>query len=161
MCCNVTFADMCCYATFADMCCYVTFAERILLIVICFFVVFHVATAVIIVASVYRYSQKPVIAVNSGGPLESVIDGETGFLCEATPHMFAQAMRILVEQPAVVARMAAAARPHVVRHFSLEAFGAKLDAVLRRMCDTDTADTERINEDADVVAGKTKTKKNK
>ena len=27
------------------------------------------------------YSQKPIIAVASGGPLESVVDGITGFLC--------------------------------------------------------------------------------
>ncbi|KAJ3390430.1 Alpha-1,3-mannosyltransferase-like protein [Lobulomyces angularis] len=29
------------------------------------------------------YAKVPVIAVNSGGPMETVIDGETGFLCEA------------------------------------------------------------------------------
>ncbi|KAI9989509.1 hypothetical protein PInf_019792 [Phytophthora infestans] len=34
----------------------------------------------------------PVIAVSSGGPLESIADGETGFLCQQKPEAFAEAM---------------------------------------------------------------------
>ena len=30
---------------------------------------------------------KPVIACNSGGPVESIVDGITGILCEPTPEV--------------------------------------------------------------------------
>jgi alpha-1,3/alpha-1,6-mannosyltransferase len=36
------------------------------------------------------YSGRPVVACASGGPRESVLDGETGLLCEHTPRAFAQ-----------------------------------------------------------------------
>lgn len=39
---------------------------------------------------------RPVIACNSGGPQESVVDGSTGFLCEPTTDAFATAMRSLM-----------------------------------------------------------------
>ena len=38
------------------------------------------------------FLQKPVIAVNNGGPRETIIDGETGYLCEPQPKDFANAM---------------------------------------------------------------------
>jgi glycogen synthase len=38
---------------------------------------------------------RPVVACSSGGPLESVVDGETGFLCDPTPSAFAAAMHKL------------------------------------------------------------------
>lgn len=42
-------------------------------------------------------ARRPVIAANSGGPLESVAHGRTGFLCEPDPAAFAAAMaRLLV-----------------------------------------------------------------
>jgi alpha-1,3/alpha-1,6-mannosyltransferase len=34
----------------------------------------------------------PVIACNSGGPTESVIDGKTGYLCDPNPAAFSAAM---------------------------------------------------------------------
>jgi glycosyltransferase involved in cell wall biosynthesis len=34
------------------------------------------------------YAGRPVIAVKSGGPMETVVDGKTGFLCEKTPKRF-------------------------------------------------------------------------
>ena len=37
-------------------------------------------------------SCRPVIAVASGGPLESVLDGETGHLCQPTPEVSARAV---------------------------------------------------------------------
>ena len=44
---------------------------------------------------------RPVIACASGGPLESVAHGRTGFLCDPGPAAFAAAMaRLLVRAPA-------------------------------------------------------------
>ena len=42
---------------------------------------------------------KPVIACNSGGPRESIVQGVTGLLCEPQPAAFAAAMRILLARP--------------------------------------------------------------
>ena len=39
---------------------------------------------------------RPVVACNSGGPKESVIDGVTGFLCAPEPSSFAAAMTKLL-----------------------------------------------------------------
>ena len=42
-------------------------------------------------------AQRAVIACNSGGPTESIVDGVTGFLCEPTPAAFAAAARRLLD----------------------------------------------------------------
>jgi alpha-1,3/alpha-1,6-mannosyltransferase len=76
-------------------------------------------------------SSRPVIAVRSGGPLETVRDGETGFLCEPTPKAFATAIVRVLAEPDSAERMGRAARAHVVESFSVAAFGAKLDAIVR------------------------------
>lgn len=43
------------------------------------------------------YCECPVIAVNSGGPLETVITGHTGILCSPTGACFANAMKDLLD----------------------------------------------------------------
>ena len=37
----------------------------------------------------------PVIAVNNGGPVETILHGKTGYLCVQTPDSFASAMKLL------------------------------------------------------------------
>lgn len=85
---------------------------------------------------------RPVVAVNSGGPTESVVTGVTGFLCDATPVAFAGAMAGLMggEGPAKkgaekgggkAEEMGAAARAHVEAKFSRRAFGEALDGYVR------------------------------
>ena len=69
---------------------------------------------------------KPVLAVNSGGPTESVVDGETGFLLEPTPAAFAAAMARCADTPALRERMGRRAAEHV-RRYSWEAFVRRLD----------------------------------
>lgn len=39
---------------------------------------------------------RPVIACNSGGPRETILNGRTGFLCEPQPQSFAAALRNLL-----------------------------------------------------------------
>jgi glycosyltransferase involved in cell wall biosynthesis len=39
------------------------------------------------------YCQLPVVAVNDGGPTETVVDGLTGFLCDPDPESFAEVKR--------------------------------------------------------------------
>ena len=45
---------------------------------------------------------KPVIAVNRGGPSETILDGETGYLVDPTPERFARAMERLADNPDLV-----------------------------------------------------------
>ncbi|KAM8825910.1 alpha-1,3/1,6-mannosyltransferase ALG2 [Synchiropus picturatus] len=75
----------------------------------------------------------PVIAVNSGGPLESVVDGETGFLCEPTAHAFSQAMEKLVMDPVLRRKMGQAGRKRVQDKFSLQAFSDQLHGCILQL----------------------------
>lgn len=72
-------------------------------------------------------ARRPVVACNNGGPLESVVDGTTGLLCEPTPAAFAAAYARLL-QPGAAEAMAEAARRHVEGKFSRGAFGVQLEA---------------------------------
>lgn len=81
------------------------------------------------------YMQRPVIAVNSGGPLESVAHGETGFLCEPTPAAFADAMARFVRDPESSRRMGEMGRQRVIDRFSFEAFTSSLDNIVRQTLD--------------------------
>lgn len=72
------------------------------------------------------YMQCPVIAVASGGPLESVANGETGFLCQPTAESFAEAMQRFVVEPELKQRVGKAGRERVLGRFSLKAFTDQL-----------------------------------
>ncbi|XP_028673240.2 alpha-1,3/1,6-mannosyltransferase ALG2 isoform X1 [Erpetoichthys calabaricus] len=72
------------------------------------------------------YTRCPVIAVNSGGPLESIADGETGFLCDPQPKLFAEAMEKFVKDPILKKKMGEAGRQQVLKLFSPEAFATQL-----------------------------------
>ncbi|KAM9724566.1 alpha-1,3/1,6-mannosyltransferase ALG2 [Menidia menidia] len=75
----------------------------------------------------------PVIAVNSGGPLESVSDGETGFLCPPTAEAFSLAMERLVREPQLHRDMGQAGRRRVQEKFSLQAFSDQLHGYIVRL----------------------------
>lgn len=72
------------------------------------------------------YMKCPVIAVNSGGPLESVINNVTGFLCDPLPTQFSEAMEKFVKDPSLKRTMGIAGRTRVLEKFSSEAFSEKL-----------------------------------
>jgi len=73
---------------------------------------------------------RAVIAAASGGPQESVRDGETGFLCPPTAVAFADALQRLIDEPALADRLGDAGRARVIQHFSRRAFGERLDAII-------------------------------
>ncbi|XP_047330633.1 alpha-1,3/1,6-mannosyltransferase ALG2 [Impatiens glandulifera] len=73
---------------------------------------------------------KPVIACNSGGPVETVKNGETGFLCEPNPKAFALAMARFIDDPKMAERMGGEAREHVTNSFSTRIFGQHLNQSL-------------------------------
>jgi alpha-1,3/alpha-1,6-mannosyltransferase len=72
---------------------------------------------------------KPVIACDSGGPKESIVNGVTGFLCDATPASFAAAMAKIAadsgdgDAGSKAFRMGVLARQRVEWKFSRKAFG--------------------------------------
>ena len=81
------------------------------------------------------YMQRPVIAVNSGGPLETVVEGRTGFLCEPTPEAFSQKMLWVVCNSENARKMGAAGRVHVLQNFSFQAFTRNFNSIVVKLAE--------------------------
>ena len=78
------------------------------------------------------YCHKPVIAVSSGGPLETVVDGKTGFLVKSEPQEFSEKMLILLKNSkADNQKLSDQSHAHVVKNFSFQAFKQKLDLIIK------------------------------
>ena len=76
---------------------------------------------------------KPVLAVGSCGPAESIRDGETGFLLEPTVPAFAAAMTSLADAPERRRRMGEQARERAAR-YSWDHFVTRLDEYIEQHC---------------------------
>jgi alpha-1,3/alpha-1,6-mannosyltransferase len=77
------------------------------------------------------YCYKPVIAVSSGGPLETVIDGKTGFLVKSDPEEFSRKMLVLLQNTSKEnQKLGSQAHEHVVQNFSFQTFKKKLNSIL-------------------------------
>lgn len=77
---------------------------------------------------------KPVVGTNIGGTPEIVVDGETGLLVPPNdPEAMAAALRRLLADPALAARMGAAGRRRYEEAFAFDAFYAKLLALYREV----------------------------
>jgi glycosyltransferase involved in cell wall biosynthesis len=74
-------------------------------------------------------SEKPVIAVNRGGPLETVLDGHTGLLVEPEPEAFAAAMEKLADDPGLVRSLGVRGRQHAEK-FNWPSFCDRMDQYL-------------------------------
>lgn len=72
---------------------------------------------------------KPVIAVGRGGPAESIVHGECGFLCRDDPVSFAEAMLVLATDEERYRRMSAAARKRAER-YDWSSFVGRIDDYL-------------------------------
>ncbi len=73
----------------------------------------------------------PVVSTNVGGPNETVVDGETGFLVPPRdPDALAQAVRRLLDDPDLRARMGRAGRARVLARFTVGHYSAKVAAAL-------------------------------
>jgi len=66
-------------------------------------------------------SSKPVIAMNEGGPRESIVDGETGYLVDGAAEM-AEKMRYLAGHPDVCEKMGKAGRRRVEQNYTWKIF---------------------------------------
>ncbi|XP_043228202.1 alpha-1,3/1,6-mannosyltransferase ALG2-like isoform X2 [Amphibalanus amphitrite] len=76
------------------------------------------------------YCGAPVVAAASGGPLETVVSGQTGLLCEPRAQEFAAALLRLVTEPETARRMGEAGRRRVLENFSFQAFGDRLEKIV-------------------------------
>lgn len=82
------------------------------------------------------FCKKPVIAVNSGGPTETVLNGITGFLCEPSQEEFSKAMNSLMKDKTLTQEMGLAGNNRFLEKFSFEAFRKHLNTVVEELiCD--------------------------
>lgn len=72
---------------------------------------------------------KPVIACDSGGPLETVVNGVTGVLCTADFKSFSQAMIRFVKNPSFCEHLGENALIHIATCFSEERFREKIKKI--------------------------------
>ncbi|KAI8619621.1 hypothetical protein BC830DRAFT_1103306 [Chytriomyces sp. MP71] len=80
------------------------------------------------------YARLPVVATNTGGPLESVLNGVTGYLCEPEPGAFGEALTKLVKGGMdLKTMMGEAGRGRVEAKFTLEAYVKQLESILEEM----------------------------
>jgi len=89
------------------------------------------------------YAGVPVVAVSSGGPLETVVEGKTGFLRPSEPKAWADAVGRLLGDEALRKRMGEAGRCRVAESFSLEAFGQKLDEAVWHLATAESRDSKK------------------
>lgn len=74
----------------------------------------------------------PVIAMNSGGPKETILNGETGYLCDPTGKSIEAAIEKLLNLKDTNL-MASAGKFRVNQMFSLKVFGDQLDSIIKNM----------------------------
>ncbi len=74
----------------------------------------------------------PVVTTAKGGIVDVVVDGQTGvFVPPGDPTALADALRLLIENPGLRARMGAAAHDRFGEHFGMAAFEKRLGEALR------------------------------
>jgi len=71
-----------------------------------------------------------VICVNSGGPLETVINEETGFHCDPNADRFAMAMLRFVDDKSLAREYGERGHEHVKKHFSYQTFKDQLNNLI-------------------------------
>jgi glycosyltransferase involved in cell wall biosynthesis len=76
--------------------------------------------------------KKPVVAVNRGGPGETIVSGESGLLVGPEPKKFAAAMEMLADNPELVRRMGERAYLRA-QEFDWTHFCARLDDALAQL----------------------------
>lgn len=76
------------------------------------------------------YCRTPVVAVSSGGPMETIENNVTGFLCPQTPLQFSEAMSNFVSDRSLGTIMGQAGHDRVVKVFSFDSFIDCLDSVI-------------------------------
>jgi len=71
-----------------------------------------------------------VLACNSGGPTETIIDGDTGFLLPPVPEEWAKVILVLLQDPDKIRKMGEKARDHILKNFSNKSFVSQLNDIV-------------------------------
>lgn len=79
------------------------------------------------------YFCKPVVALSSGGPTETVVHSSTGFLCEKQEKSFGGAMHQLFKDEALRLKMGELGHKRVQQKFSFEAFADRLNEIVQEL----------------------------
>ncbi|XP_022317934.2 alpha-1,3/1,6-mannosyltransferase ALG2-like [Crassostrea virginica] len=79
------------------------------------------------------YLECPVIAANSGGPLETVADGATGYLCDPVPDRFSEAMSNFVTDDGLRKKLGEAGKQRVIEKFSFKQFTEQLCGIVENL----------------------------
>jgi glycosyltransferase involved in cell wall biosynthesis len=87
-------------------------------------------------------SGTPVVAVREAGPIETIVDGETGFLCERDERELGDAVLRLLEDGDLRERMGRAGREHAIRNWTWDQSVEHLQGLL-----TNAAESERTSKD--------------
>jgi alpha-1,3/alpha-1,6-mannosyltransferase len=75
------------------------------------------------------YCGRPVVSCASGGPLETVLSGQTGFHCESTAASWAECMQKLHLDHGLAQRLGVSGRQHVLENFAFESFRKQLNRI--------------------------------
>lgn len=76
------------------------------------------------------YVGKPVIAHKSGGPMESIVSGETGFLVDLSAEAFASKISFLITNSDYAEEFGKAGKDRFLKTFSFAAFSAQLNKAI-------------------------------
>ena len=77
------------------------------------------------------YMECPVIAMRSGGPLETVAHDATGFLCDNDPNDVSEAMQKFVENSDLSKQYGSQGKQRVLTMFSFVQYTEKLDSIIQ------------------------------
>lgn len=91
------------------------------------------------------YMRKPVIACNSGGPMETIINETTGYLCDQDEDSFAKVMsRFAVGDRKLSESMGEKGRKRVQQNFSFEAFTEKLEFIVNELLNLNASTSKKF-----------------
>ncbi|EFN70890.1 Alpha-1,3-mannosyltransferase ALG2 [Camponotus floridanus] len=76
------------------------------------------------------YVGKPVIAHKSGGPMESIVSGETGFLVDLSAEAFASKISFLITNPDRIEDFGRSGKDRFLKTFSFVAFSVQLNKAI-------------------------------
>ncbi|CAG9538796.1 unnamed protein product [Cercopithifilaria johnstoni] len=79
------------------------------------------------------YMKCCVIAPNSGGPRETIVNEETGFLVNENPDSFAEKMAELIKDKRKAEAMGSAGRKRVESVFAMDNFVLQLENLIREV----------------------------
>ena len=74
--------------------------------------------------------EKCVLACDSGGPTESIVNGRTGFLCPPDAYSFSRVLLKAVKSPEEIEELGINGKLRVQRVFAFEAFSNKLNRIV-------------------------------